>query len=341
MKAIVYEGTNHLTYRDVPDVIPKKGEVKIRIKSCGICGSDVHGYLGITGRRIPPMIMGHEFSGEIVELGPGVENCAVGTRVAVYPVDFCEQCEMCKSGNVHLCYNKKAYGVLDVDGAFAEYICVPEKCCFPIEDKVSDALASLVEPLAVAYRGVEHIAEIKGKQVLIVGAGTIGLLALACVKRKNPDRILVSDLSDSRLKVAKQMGADVVINPCKENFKERILQVTHGTGVEVAIEAVGAAPTVQQAMSSLSLGGTAVWIGNNKPMIEINMQEIVTRELSVQGSFLYGYQEFKEVVELMNQGEFNVEPLISKQISLKQAPEYFEKLAYDPGDLIKVVVTEK
>lgn len=341
MKAIVYGGPNILNYKEVPDVSPKALEVKVRVKACGICGSDVHGYLGLTGRRLEPMIMGHEFAGEVVELGEGVTDYQIGSKVAVYPVDFCGKCEMCKQGDVHLCLNKRAFGVLDVDGAFAEYICVPAKSCFKVEDHVSYAIGSLMEPLAVAYRGVGHAGDLTGKTVLLVGTGTIGLLALACIKMKNPAKILVSDLSDNRLEVAKAMGADVVINPAKENFKEVIASHTAGKGVDVAIEAVGAAPTVQQAMSSLAFGGKAIWIGNNKQMIEVNMQEIVTRELKVEGSFLYGYKEFGTVVELLNSGKLNVEPLISEEITLKQAPEYFEKLAKTPGNLIKVVVIDK
>jgi L-iditol 2-dehydrogenase len=341
MKAIVYEGPNILNYKEVPDVSPKPLEVKIRVKACGICGSDVHGYLGLTGRRIEPMIMGHEFAGEVVELGKDVTEYHVGSKVAVYPVDFCGECEMCKKGDVHLCLNKRAFGVLDVDGAFAEYICVPAKSCFKVADNVSYAIGSLMEPLAVSYRGVGHAGDLTGKTVLLVGTGTIGLLALACVKMKNPAKILVSDLSDNRLEIAKAMGADVVINPGRENFNEVISSHTMGKGVDVAIEAVGAAPTVQQAMSALAFGGTAIWIGNNKKMIDINMQEVVTRELKVQGSFLYGYKEFETVVDLLNSGKLNVAPLISEEITLKQAPEYFEKLAHTPENLIKVVVVDK
>lgn len=340
MKGIVYKGPNILSYQDVPDVSPKAGEVKLRVKACGICGSDVHGYLGLTGRRLEPMMMGHEFAGEVVELGNDVTERKVGDRVAVYPVDFCGSCEMCAKGDVHLCLNKRAFGVLDVDGAFAEYICVPAKCCFAVDQTVSWAVGSLMEPLAVSYRGVGHAGDLTGKNVLLVGCGTIGLLALACVKMRNPNKIFVSDLSDSRLQVAKSMGADVVINPGKENLKEVILANTGKKGADVAIEAVGATPTVQQAMASLAFGGTAVWIGNNKPMVELNMQEIVTRELTVHGSFLYGYNEFKTVVDLLNQGKLNVAPLISKEISLADAPSYFDKLAHDPGDLIKVVVVD-
>ena len=337
MKGIVYEGPDTLTYRDVPDVTPRRGEVKIRVRACGICGSDVHGYMGITGRRTAPMIMGHEFAGEIAGLGQDVEGWKPGDRVSVYPVDFCGNCEMCKKGQVHLCLNKRAFGVLDVDGAFAEYICVPAKCCFSLSDKVSFSMGSLFEPLAVAYRSVEHAGELEGKTVLIVGAGTIGLLALACVKMKKAGKILISDLSSHRLRVAGEMGADAVINPKSQDFKARILEETGGKGVDAAIEAVAAGPSVQQAMTALRFGGRAVWIGNNRPMIEVNMQEIVTRELSVQGSFLYGYDEFEVVAGMVNRGEIHAEPLISKTISLKEAPAYFEKLAKTPGDLIKVV----
>ncbi len=316
MKGIVYEGPNILGLKEVGDVSPGPGEVKLRVRACGICGSDVHGYLGITGRRLPPMIMGHEFAGEVAELGQGVDQWKKGDRVAVYPVDFCGRCEMCRKGDVHLCLNKRAFGVLDVDGAFAEYICVPAKCCFRVADQIPYSIGTLMEPLAVSYRGVEHAGDLTGRTVLIVGAGTIGLLALACVKMKGAAKIILSDLSDYRLGIAREMGADV------------------------AIEAVGAAPTVQQAMAALRFGGRAIWIGNNKPFVDVDMQEIVTRELSIQGSFLYGYEEFKTVVGLVNQGRIHVAPLISREVSMEETPAYFEKLAKDPGSLIKVVMVD-
>ena len=339
MKALVYEGPNKLNYTDVPDVSPAKGEVKLKIRACGICGSDVAGYQGLTGRRLEPMIMGHEFCGEVVEIGEGVtEDVQVGKVYAVYPLYFCGECEMCKKGDVHLCLNKRAYGVLAENGAFAEYLCVPAKCCFEVKAGVPNAIGSLMEPLAVAYRGVGHAGSLTGKTVFMAGTGTIGLLALACVKMQNPAKVFVSDMDDNRLELAKKMGADIVINPSKDDYKQVVFDNTDGKGCDVAIEAVGIAPTVQQVMGSLRFGGTAVWIGNNRKMIEMNMQEVVTRELSIYGSFLYGYQEFKEVVGFLNEGKLNVAPLISKEIKLEQAPEYFEKLKNHEDNLIKVVV---
>lgn len=332
MKALVYTGPEQLEIQELPKPQPKKGEVLLKILACGICGSDVHGYLGLTGRRTPPMIMGHEFCGEVV---------GTGERVAVYPVDYCGHCQMCKQGDVHLCINKRAFGVLDVDGAFAEYINVPEKCCFRIAEDIPDAVASMMEPLAVAYRGVSHYGSFENKTVLLVGTGTIGLLALSCVKMKKAAKIIVSDLSDGRLEIAKKMGADVVINPGKENFNDRIMAETKGEGVDVSIEAVGIETTVKQALDALKLSGEAIWIGNNSPTITINMQQVVTRELKVQGSFLYGLDEFKQVVEFINEKKISVDALISEEISLDDVPKYFDKLAHSPGNMVKVIMTDR
>lgn len=341
MKGIVYTAPEELRLQEVPEPEPGRGEVLLKIRACGICGSDVHGYLGMTGRRIAPMIMGHEFCGEVVACGEEVKELQVGGRVAVYPVDYCGYCSMCRQGDVHLCLNKRAFGVLDVDGAFAEYICVPQKCCFPIADDIEDAVASLMEPLAVAWRGISHYNSFEGKTVLLVGTGTIGLLAMACVRMKKAHKIIVSDLNDSRLEVAKRMGADVVINPSRENFEDCIKKETNGTGVDVSIEAVGIEATVAQALNALKLSGQAIWIGNNSPMINMNMQQVVTRELEIQGSFLYGLEEFKQVVSFINEKKIDVNALISKEISMEEVPLYFEKLAHSPGDLIKVVMNTR
>jgi len=339
VKALVYHGPEDLRWEDIDNVRPGKGEVLVKVKAVGICGSDVHGFLGITGRRIPPMVMGHEFSGIIEEVGEGVKDAKVGDRVAPYPVFFCGECELCKQGRSHMCLNKKSLGVLECNGAMAEYVVVPEKFLFKLADNVSYNVGSMMEPLAVAYRGVNTAGDLSGKNVLIVGAGTIGLLVLAVVKMRNPAKVFISDLSDNRLSVAKKMGADFVINPSKQDLNEIIKNQTNGAGVDVALEAVGATPTVQQAMAALKIGGTAVWIGNSAKMITINMQEIVTRELKVFGTFIYTIKEFGEVVNLLNEGKLNVEPLISLTAPMEKGVELFKQLAKDPGPMIKVILT--
>lgn len=340
MKALVYHGPEDMRWQDVEDVKQEADDVLVKVKAVGICGSDVHGYLGITGRRTPPMVMGHEFSGLIAAVGSNVTAVRVGDRVAPYPVVYCGECEFCRTGSVHICLNKKAYGVLDCNGAMAEYIAVPAKLIFKLADSVSFPVGSMIEPLAVAYRGVNSGGDIAGKNVLIVGAGTIGLLALAIAKMRKPARVFVTDLSDNRLRVAMEMGADLTLNPAAGDVSAAIMAATEGRGVDVAFEAVGATPTVQQAMSSLKVGGGAVWIGNSAKMININMQEIVTRELKVAGTFLYTLKEFGEVVELLNSGELNVAPMISATVPLAEGVDWIRRLAKDPGPLIKVILTD-
>lgn len=340
MKGLVYCGNEVLEWKEVQDVTPKDSEVKIKVKAAGICGSDVHGYQGITGRRIPPMIMGHEFSGSVVEVGKDVKTLEAGDRVAPYPVDYCGECPFCKIGDTQLCPNRRQFGVLTVDGAFAEYICVPEKVCYKINNNISYSAGSTIEPLAVAFRGVQNAGNLEGKNILIVGSGTIGLMVVACVKAQNPAKIIVSDLSNSRLNVAKKMGADIAINPSESDIKEIILANTDGLGVDFSFEAVGVTPTCVQTLENLRIGGKSVWFGQGKKIVEIGMLEIVTRELNVSGSFMYGIKEFEAAVDMLNQGKIDVEPLISKEVPMSQGAEWFEKLKR-PEELVKVILRDE
>lgn len=340
MKGLVYHGDEVLKWEEVQDVTPKDNEVKIKVKAAGICGSDVHGYQGITGRRIPPMIMGHELSGIISEVGKDVETLKVGDRVVPYPMDYCGECVFCKRGDTQFCPEKRQFGVLTVDGGFAEYLCVPAKVCYKINDNISYSAGSTVEPLAVAYRGVKHAGDIEGKNILIVGSGTIGLMLVACAKVQNPAKIIVSDLSNSRLDVARKMGADVTINPSESDIKEVIKTNTDDRGVDVSFEAVGVTPACVQSLENLRIGGTSIWLGQGKKTVEIGMLDIVTRELTVSGSFTYGLKEFEAAVAMFNEGQIDVESLISKEVPMSQGAEWFEKLK-KPEELVKVVLTEE
>ncbi len=339
MQALVYYGPEDLRLTQIADPRPAPGEALVRVKACGICGSDVHGYLGLTGRRIPPMVMGHEFAGQVVEVGDGVSGIAVGDRVAAYPVMFCGECAQCLQGDVHLCLNKKALGVLHCNGAMAEYVAVPVKILFKLADHVPYEIGSLIEPLAVACRAVNHAGDLAGKTVMVVGAGTIGLLITVLVKAKNPAKVIISDLSDVRLDLARRMGADQAVNPSRDKIEEVAGIETNGAGADVAFEAVGATPTVQQTMACLRSGGTGVWVGNSAKMVDVNMQEIVTRELKVVGSFLYSFEEFGSCADLLNTGKIDIAPIISLRAPMmEKGVELFSTLAKNPGSLLKVIL---
>jgi len=341
MKALVYYGPEDMRYVDVDTPVPGPGEVRIRVKATGICGSDVHGYLGITGRRTPPMIMGHEFAGIVDSVGDGVTAAKPGDRVTAQPVNFCGKCAYCHEGLTNLCTDKEFLGVMDVNGSMAEFVCVPEKLIYKLPDSVSYTQGAVVEPLAVASRAVESAGNLEGQNLLIVGAGTIGLLVLQAAKLHNPAKIIVTDLSASRLAAAKNLGADETVNPSEGGAMDKILGLTGGKGVDVSIEAVGVTPTVKQALEALRPGGRCVWIGNSAKMVELNMQDVVTREKNIHGTYIFTHKGFGKALDLLASGKIETDALISAAVTMQEAPAMFARMGKGADDLIKVMITDE
>jgi 2-desacetyl-2-hydroxyethyl bacteriochlorophyllide A dehydrogenase len=336
VKALRYLGPHKLLLQEQPEPAIKENEVLIKIMASGICGSDIHGYLGLTGRRIAPVTMGHEFSGQIVKLGSKVKSFDLGARVIVQPLNFCGECIYCQQGNTNMCVNGKLFGVMAVDGAMAEYLAVPEKLLFKLPEKCSYEIGAMAEPFAVAYGAVKKAGDLKNKNVLIVGAGTIGLCILQIVK--NPKLIVVSDLSDDRLKVATELGASKTINPTNQDYLELVKIFTDENMIDVSFEAVGIAAAANQAIRVLRKMGTSIWVGNSAREIETNMQDIVTSALKICGTYIYTHKEFGEVVEIMGTGNLRVDNLISKVIPLEEAPETFAAMHRQPDYFIKVII---
>ena len=338
MKGLVFVENNVLSWQEVPETEPKAGEVKLKIMAAGICGSDIHGYRGISGRRQPPMVMGHEFSGVITALGEGVEGWSVGDRVTANPVNYCGECEYCRSGLEQFCPNKRQYGCAHEDGAFEEYLCVDQKCLFRLADSVSFAEGAAIEPLAVAVKAAGRAGELKGRSVFIVGAGTIGLMVLTVVKAFGCGTVIVSDTSDFRLGLAASIGADITVNPKNDDVAARVLDATGGVGADVSFECVGVPATLNQALGVIRLKGTAVIMGQGVQTAEINAMNLCVREPNVLGSFMYNYAEFARAVDMMNNGLVDVKPILSVEAPMSEGAEYFDRLANDPGELIKVIL---
>lgn len=338
MKALVYQGPHQLALveREIP--VPKKGEVLLQVKACGICGSDVHGYLGITGRRLPGVAMGHEFSAVIAQVGEDVTKHKVGDRVIVQPINSCGQCEYCMQGNNNLCEHRELMGVMEVQGAMAEYVCVPEKLLIPMSDSCSFEVGALAEPFTVAYAAVDKISDYENKTVLIIGAGMIGLCILEMVKLKKPKMIIVSDLSDTRLARAKEMGADWIINPKVEDYEQVVSQITEGRMCDITIEAVGVEAAANQSIRTLKKGGTTIWAGLSQQDITINMHDVVVPQRTIIGSMNYTHQDFEQTVELLEAGLLNTEGLITKRIPLEQAADLFVQIHEHPDDYLKVLI---
>ncbi len=336
MQALVYEGAWQMPLREVPIPEPTAEEVNVKVERVGVCGSDVHGYKGTTGRRKPPIIMGHEFSGTIAAVGKEVREFQVGDRVVVAPLLTCGSCDNCRAGFPNQCQNRSGLGV-NLNGAYAEYVLVPQKMLFRLPAEMSWEQGALVEPLAVSMHAVNLTPIRLLDPVVILGAGTIGLLTILAAKMKGAGKIIVTDVSEHRLEFARRLGADVIINPSQEDAVEVVKAHTGGKGAPIVIEAVGITATTKQSLLMVRNGGTVVWIGNSDPEVTINMQQIVTRELTVQGA--YGFNdEFALSIEAIRSGRIDPTRLIEHRATLAEGTQIIDDLARGKADWIKVML---
>lgn len=341
MKAVYFVGEKQAEIREIPVPVPKKDEYLIHIDACGICGSDVEGFLGKTGRRIPPMIMGHECAGTIKKTPEG-GKLSPGTRVAIFPKFYCGECPTCLSGKVNICPNADFLGVMDFDGAMTEYVCAKEQYLIPYEGDDA-AAASMTEPAAVSYNAIDKLTdeEIKNAEnILLIGAGTIGLLALLWLKYRGAGRVIVSDASEYRRKLSEKLGADLTIDPLScADFEKKISEVTDGKMCDISVEAVGISPTAQNSIEALKPSGIAVWVGNASKMVSINMQYVVTKEIEIRGNYIYTAENFEKCVHLLSQKAIDVEPVISEHMPMEKGAEAFNMLINNKdGRLVKIIL---
>jgi L-iditol 2-dehydrogenase len=311
------------------------------VAACGICGSDVHGYDGSSGRRIPPIVMGHEAAGVVAEAGEGVTGYRAGDRVTFDSTVYCGKCEFCKRGEVNLCDDRQVVGVSCGDyrraGAFAEYVTVPERILYRLPDNLSFTDAAMLEAVSVAIHAV-RVAEVAGGETaLVIGAGMIGLLILQAARASGCSRIFVTDVDATRLALARSLGADAVIESSGESLKLRIEQLTGGRGVDVAFEAVGRPETVAAAIDSTRKGGTVALVGNISPEVPIPLQKVVTRQIRLQGSCASA-GEYPQAMEWIAAGKIKVAPLITAVAPLDDGPSWFARLYAREPNLMKVVL---
>jgi L-iditol 2-dehydrogenase len=342
VKALVLTSYNHFEICEapVPPLAPQ--DVLIAVGACGICGSDVHGMDGSTGRRQPPIIMGHEAAGTVAEVGSAVTAWKPGDRVTFDSTISCGTCGYCRGGRINLCSNRRVLGVscgeYRQQGAFAEYVAVPEHILYRVPDELSLEHAAMVEPVSVAAHAVERTPVRLGDTAVVVGAGMIGLLCLQVLRARGCGRILVVDLDASRLERARALGADETFCVGTGHaVAESVQAVTGGEGADVVVEAVGVAESVATAVACARKGGVVTLVGNVTPTVPLGLQAAVTRELTLIGSCASS-GEYPACLQLMRTGAVQVAPLISAVAPLEEGPEWFHRLhACEPG-LIKVLL---
>jgi (R,R)-butanediol dehydrogenase/meso-butanediol dehydrogenase/diacetyl reductase/L-iditol 2-dehydrogenase len=342
MKALLMEEYKKMNFTDVAD--PKIGDphdILVKVKAVSICGSDVHGFDGSTGRRKPPIIMGHEAAGEIAAVGGAVKRFKVGDRITFDSTIYCGTCFYCQNGDVNLCDDRTVLGVSCDDyrrhGAFAEYVLVPDHICYHLPEGLPYEEAAMTEPVGVAAHAFRLGAPGLNDSAAVVGSGLIGLTLIQILRASISGKIVALDTDQVRRQKSLEAGADIALDPADPELDKKIKELSSGRGIDRVFEAVGATAPVQTAISIVRKGGTVTLIGNVSTKIEMPLQSVVTRQVRLQGSCAIA-GEYPIALDLMARKKINVSSLISKSAPLSEGQIWFDKLYNREDNLLKVVL---
>jgi len=332
MRAAVLHGPRDIRMEDRPLLTPAAGEVVVRVFASGLCGTDYRIWNG--DRPVGyPLIMGHEFIGEVVAVGIGVEALQPGQKIAVEPNYSCGICPLCREGNRNLCLSRTAVGI-DVNGGFAEQACLPARCCWPVAAGISDDQLMLAEPLAVVVRAVARGEAGQGESAAVLGVGALGLLAIQVLKARGL-RVLAVGRTDRRQPLARALGADGFTTTGSGDAVEAARVFSGREGVDLVIETAGTATAAEQALDLVHPGGRVVLTGLPHETSTVNFFSVVRREIRIIGSMIY-QQEFPEAIRLLSRGTVTVEGLVTHRFPLDRIQEAFA--AHRSPEAIKVSV---
>jgi 2-desacetyl-2-hydroxyethyl bacteriochlorophyllide A dehydrogenase len=322
-----------MAVRSVPVPTPAADEVIVRVQAAGICGSELEGYVGAMANRVPPLVMGHEFSG-VVEAG---DSDLVGARVAVNPLISCGTCPLCVAGHPNICPDRGVIGIVR-QGGFAELVAVPRTSLVPLPDGLDPVGGALIEPLA----NVVHAYGLGSRMsapttVLILGAGSLGLLALQVARARGADQVVISDLNTERLALAGRLGAKETVQAGLPGAAEQLAESVPG-GFDLVIDCVGAAPTKAQALQRVRSGGTVVFLGLHDDASPLSSHEIIRREITLTGSYTYVGADVAEATELLAAGRIDYTEWTEVR-PLAAGPDAFAELVDRPGASAKILLT--
>lgn len=341
MKALLMREYMHLELAEMPEPEIGPDELLVRVKACGICGSDVHGFDGSTGRRIPPLVMGHEAAGVVERAGDAVSQFQMGDRVTFDSTVYCGNCFFCRRGEVNLCDRRQVLGVACQEfrrhGAFAEYVAVPERITYKLPDTVPFEHAAMTEAVSIAVHAVNLTPVRLGNTAVVVGSGMIGLLVIQALRLAGCGRIIAVDVDAAKLNIASALGADHLIDARATDVPAAVRDLTGGRGADIALEVVGATAPLQTAIASVKKGGAVTLVGNLSPKVEFPLQTVVTRQIRLTGSCA-SCGEYPACLELLARGAIRVEPLISAVSPLGEGPEWFRRLYNREPNLMKVIL---
>lgn len=341
MKALLLRAYGDLTVTEMEQPPIGPDDVLVRVRAAGICGSDVHGYDGSSGRRIPPIVMGHEAAGVVERVGDHVTHLKPGERVTFDSTVYCGHCWFCRRGRINLCDQRQVLGVSTGEyrrhGAFAQYIAIPQHIVYPIPDELSFEQAALIESVSIAVHAANLTPIQLGDTAVVVGSGMIGLLMVQALRAAGCTQVVAVDLDDAKLALAQQLGATQCIDAGRMDVVSLVRELTDGRGADIAAEVVGTQPTFTTAVNALRKGGHLVLVGNVTPHVPLPLQQVVTREQTLIGSCASA-REYPACIDMVSRGVIQVAPLISATAPLEAGADWFRRLhAREPG-LMKVVL---
>ncbi len=341
MKVAIMEGIGKMGFeqREIPPV--GDDEVLVKLEYVGICGSDLHYYeTGAIGDYVvkPPFVLGHEPGGTVVEVGKKVTHLKVGDRVALEPGKTCGHCEFCKTGRYNLCPDVIFFATPPVDGVFQQYVAHEAGLCFKLPDNVSTLEGALIEPLAVGFhaaiQGDAHL----GQKAVVMGAGCIGLVSMMALKARGVSEVYVVDILEKRLEKALELGATAVINGSKEDVTGRLLELTQGAGVDLAVETAGTEITTRQAIDAVKKGSTIVLVGYSKSgEMTLPMSLVLDKELTFKTVFRYRHI-YPLAIEAVAAGKVNLKGIVTNIFTLDEAQKAMDYSVNNKADIVKAVI---
>lgn len=336
IQVILTEPTS-IEIREVNKPAAKEEEVLLEIKRIGICGSDIHAYYGKHPYINCPIVQGHEFSGKIIELGQGVSDFKIGDRVTVMPQLTCGHCYQCQQGDYHICDNLKVIGC-QANGAAQEYLAVPQKLVIKLPDSIDYDFGAMVEPLAVGVHAVRRLSGTKDSKVLVLGAGTIGNLTAQAAKALGAEKVMIADISDVRLEIARKCGIDPVVNNTKQDLSKELKDKFGEVKADAIIECVGSGQTINQAIALARKGSEVIVVGvfGEKPVVDVGL--IQDRELKIIGSLMYKKADYETAIDLIERKKVELEPLISRHFSLREYAEAYRYIEKNREKTMKVLI---
>jgi len=333
----VLESKERIIFKEVEKPIPRPNEVLIKIKRIGICGSDIHAFYGKHPYISFPIIQGHEFSGQIIEVGKDTMRFQPGDNVTIMPQVVCGRCYPCTHGNYHICQNLKVIGC-QTAGAAQEYFAVDEKLVVKLPADMSYDFGAMVEPLAVGVHALGRLSELKEMNLLVLGAGPIGNLAAQAAKGLGVRSVMITDINEFRLEIAKKCGLDYPILVSREDLSQAIEKHFGEAGVDAILECVGLQATIEQAIQRARKGTEIIVVGVFSEVPRVNIGLIQDKELRVIGSLMYREEDYHMAIELIQSGKVHLQPLISAHFPFMDYEKAYRFIENNKNKIMKVII---